>query len=190
MYKIPAQHPAEPQPDCEQLLLRMQQGDMEAFRGLYETAARTIYAYALSILQNPQDAEEAMQDTFITAWTQCGAYEPAGKPLAWLFTIARNRCYAYLRRQSAHPAVSLEALLDQDAAWEPADGDSFSDRSADRAALLAALSHLSDQERRLIYLHIVASMKHREIASALRLPLPTVLSRYHRALKKLRRELL
>lgn len=182
--------PGSPDPSaCDKLLCRMQQGDREAFRSLYETAARAVYAYALSILQNPQDAEEVMQDTFLTVWTQCGSYVPSGKPLAWIFTIVRNRCYAFLRRRSRDMAVSLDDLDTGDPSWQPAAEDPALAGSAMRQSLLTALSHLTDQERRLIYLHVVAALKHREIAEALHLPLATVLSRYHRAIRKLRQEL-
>lgn len=175
---------------CDGFLQRMQQGDTEAFKSLYETAARAVYAYALSILQNPQDAEEAMQDTFLTVWTQCDSYVSSGKPLAWIFTIVRNRCYALLRRRSVHPSVSLESLDTEDPSWQPYSEDLTGERSAARDSLAQALACLTDQERRLIYLHVIASMKHREIAAALGLPLATVLSRYHRAVRKLRRELI
>ena len=56
----------------------------------------------------------------------------------------------------------------------------------DRHLLQTALATLSDEERRVILLHAVSGLKHREIAAVLELPLPTVLSKYHRALKKLR----
>ncbi len=174
----------------DRLLRRMQQGDRAAFQSLYEAAARAVYAYALSILQNRDDAEEAMQDTFLTVWTQCGSYVPSGKPLAWIFTITRNRCYAFLRRRALHPSLSLEELEDAGQPWQPSAEDSALAASAMRQSLLTALSHLTEQERRLIYLHIVASLRHREIAAALHLPLSTVLSRYHRAIRKLRQELL
>ena len=49
-----------------------------------------------------------------------------------------------------------------------------------------ALASLGEEERRIVLLHAVTGMKHREIAALLELPLPTVLSKYHRALKKMR----
>ena len=186
MYRLPMQND---QNIYDEYLRRMQKGDREAFQSLYEAAARTVYAYALSILQNPQDAEEAMQDTFLTVWDQCGAYVSSGKPMAWMFTIARNRCYAFLRRRALHPEVSLESLDAEDPSWQPYTEDTAGERSAERDLLVRALARLTDQERRLISLHVLASMKHREIAAALNLPLATVLSRYHRAIQKLRREL-
>ncbi len=186
MYRLPTQKDQE---IYDEYLHRMQQGDREAFQSLYEAAARMVYAYALSILQNPQDAEEAMQDTFLTAWRQCGTYASSGKPLAWLFTIVRNRSYALLRSQSLHPSVSLESLDTEDLSWQPYSEDLEAERFAVRDSLVKALACLTDQERRLIYLHVIASLKHREIAAVLHLPLATVLSRYHRAIQKLRREL-
>ncbi len=85
----------------DRLLLLMRTGDQEAFRRLYETTAKGVYSYALSILKHPQDAEEVMQDTYMTAWNQAEQYRPEGKPMAWLLTIARNLCYMRLRKQLA-----------------------------------------------------------------------------------------
>ena len=59
----------------------------------------------------------------------------------------------------------------------------------DRTVLSAAMSVLEDEEQRIVLLHAVTGLKHREIAESLSLPLSTVLSKYHRALKKLRRKL-
>ena len=56
----------------------------------------------------------------------------------------------------------------------------------ERALLQGALASLADEERRIVLLHAVTGMKHREIAALLELPLPNVLSKYHRALKKMR----
>ncbi len=175
--------------DQDRLLLRMKEGDPEAFRRLYEQTARTVYAYALSIVRNVQDAEEVMQDAYLAAWRRVGSYSPGGKPMAWLFTITRNLCYGRLRRQRSHPCDSLEALREQDVPWEPADEDPDVERFSERQAILDAMGSLEEEERRIVLLHVLASLKHREIAALLGLPLSTVLSRYSRAIRKLRREL-
>lgn len=57
----------ESRSDYDRLLLLMKEGDREAFRCLYEETAKSVYGYALSILKNPQDAEEAMQDAYLSA---------------------------------------------------------------------------------------------------------------------------
>ena len=59
----------------------------------------------------------------------------------------------------------------------------------DRGVLRACLEQLSDQERQIVALHAVAGFKHREIAALLELPLSTVLSKYNRAIKRLKQYL-
>ena len=111
MEKVKESHTLEKsRSEEDRLLLLMKTGDMDGFRRLYELTAKGIYSYALSILGNPQDAEEVMQDTYLTAWKQAGRYESEGKPMAWLLTIARNNCYMRLRRQRDHPIISYDEL--------------------------------------------------------------------------------
>lgn len=169
------------QTEEDQLLLLMKTGDQEAFRRLYELTARGIYSYALSILRHPQDAEEVMQDTYLTAWRQAGQYKTEGKPMAWLLTIARNLCYMRLRRQKDHPEISYEELERE----EPGDLCSQIELAPEKQILLEALSALQEEERKIVLLHDAGEMKHRETAEYLGLPLATVLSKYRRALKKL-----
>ena len=65
----------------EKLLLRVAQGDKEAFQRLYQNTDKTIYGFILSILRNPQDAEEIMQETYLKIWTSAAGYKSQGKPL-------------------------------------------------------------------------------------------------------------
>lgn len=167
----------------DRLLLLMKAGDMDAFRRLYELTAKGIYSYALSILRHPQDAEEVMQDTYLTAWRQADRYETEGKPMAWLLTIARNLCYMKLRKQKDHPYVSYEELEQE----EPGELCSRIELAPEKQTLLDALAVLGEEERNIVLLHDAGNMKHREIAEYLGLPLSTVLSRYRRALKRLQR---
>ena len=169
----------------DRLLLLMKTGDQEAFRKLYEMTAKSIYSYALSILRHPQDAEEVMQDTYLTAWRQADQYKTEGKPMAWLLTIARNLCYMKLRRQKDHPEISYEELEEE----EPGELCPQIELAPEKQMLLDALSALQEEERKIVLLHDAGDMKHREIAEHLGYPLATVLSKYHRALKKLERQL-
>lgn len=164
-------------------MLLMKAGDQEAFRKLYEQTARGIYSYALSILKHPQDAEEVMQDTYLTAWNQVGQYRTEGKPMAWLMTIARNLCYMRLRRQKDHPQISYDELEEE----TPGELCAQIELAPEKQALLDALAAITEEERKIVLMHDAGEMKHREIAWCLDYPLSTVLSKYHRALKKLQR---
>lgn len=167
----------------DRLLLLMKDGDQDAFRKLYELTAKGVYSYALSILKHPQDAEEVMQDTYLTAWSQAKQYNTEGKPMAWLLTIARNLCYMRLRRQREHPQISYEELEEE----TPGELCDQIESAPEKQVLLEALAALSEEERKIVLLHDAGDMKHREIAQYLGCPLSTVLSKYRRALKKLQR---
>ncbi|MDR2163856.1 MAG: hypothetical protein LBO70_08010 [Clostridiales Family XIII bacterium] len=85
----------------EGLLLRLAGADTagrkDALGELYELTASRIYGYVLSILRNRSRAESVTQDVFIRIYEAAGKYSPQGKPLAWMFTIARNLALMMLR---------------------------------------------------------------------------------------------
>ena len=94
----------------EEFLKQVALGDREAFHQLYLETGRSVYSFILSILKNPQDAEEVLQETYLKIWTSAGSYKPQGKPLAWMFTIARNLCYMKFRDQKRMADVGLDDL--------------------------------------------------------------------------------
>jgi len=85
----------------------------------------------------------------------------------------------HLRREKKKAALSEEE-------WDAIPAQACGLDANERILLLYALAALGGEERRVVLLHAVTGMKHREIAALLELPLPTVLSKYHRALKKMR----
>ena len=153
-------------------------GETDAMEPLYRIANPAVYAFALSILKSAQDAEDVAQDCFVRIFQAAPDYRPMGKPMAWILTIARNLCLQKLRQAKRSAAVPFED-------WETFLGAAPGDE-ADRLILDQFIRELDETERQLVVLHAVAGLKHREIAALLNLPLATALSRYHRALKKLR----
>ncbi len=165
----------------EGLMRQIAAGDQEAFKQLYQNTDRSIYSFILSILKNPQDAEEVMQETYMKVWTSAAGYQAQGKPLAWMFTIARNLCYMKFREQKHQSDLGLEDL----AGTETGEFCPQIENAADKLVLKAALEALKDEERQIVLLKNSSGLKHREIAEALGMPLATVLSKYNRAMKKL-----
>lgn len=165
----------------EVLLKRVGLGDQEAFSQLYENTNRSMYSFILSVVRHPQDAEEIMQESYLKVWTSAAGYKPQGKPLAWMFTIAKNLCYMRFRDQKHDSDLTLEDLNGE----ETGEVCPQIEQAADKLVLLAALDILKEEERKIVLLHASAGMKHREIAAGLGLPLATVLSKYNRAMKKL-----
>jgi len=165
----------------EALLVKVAGGDQEAFRQLYQNTDRTMYSFILSIVKHPQDAEEIMQEVYLKIWTSAAGYKSQGKPLAWMFTIARNLCYMKFREQKHDSDITLEDLT----GMETGEVCPEIEMAADKMVLLAALQILKEEEREIVLLYTSGGLKHREIAASLKIPLATALSRYNRAMKKL-----
>lgn len=163
--------------ELEQLILQMNRGSTLALEQFYEQTRTAVFAFAFSIVGDRYSAEDVMQETYLRAYQSAGNYTPMGKPMAWLLTITKNLAFMKLRGDKNAPEELDERL--------PAPG--FEGCTLDRLTLQAALEALSQEEREIVTLHAVAGFKHRETADMLGLPLATVLSKYHRALSKLRR---
>ena len=166
----------------EQLFVRIGNGENEAFCELYQLTERIVYAFTLSILRNPHDTQDVVQDTYLKVRAAAHLYVPQGKPLAWLFTIAKNLCKNRLRQVKS--AGFGDDIPEDDIRF------SYVEDREDRLVLTAALNILSEDERQVILLHLVSGLRHNEIAAQLGQPLSTVLSRYYRALEKLKRHLI
>ena len=122
-----------------------------------------------------------MQDTFLCVWDRAGDYEPQGKPLAWVFTIARHLCYMRFRQRRRETELSE---------WDKEEeGEVYAalEQAPERKVLSDALAALREEDRQIVLLHAAAGLKHREVASALGLPLATELSKYNRSMKKLQK---
>ena len=164
----------------EGLISRIAQGDQDALAMLYRETSSAVYGFALSILKDRHAAEDVMQDAYLTIHASAGRYEEMGKPMAWILTIVRNLARMRLRQERG-------GTVPVDEAWDLADPDDRFGRQNDRMLLQAAMECLSDEERQIVTLYAVSGLRHREIAGLLERPLPTVLSKYRRALQKLRR---
>lgn len=163
----------------ETLILKLKYDDAEAFRELYEQASPAVFGYAFSILKNYEDARDVMQDAFLKIRSAAHLYEPQGKPMAWIMTITRNLCNMKFR-QNTRMAETEDTDLDYLGC--PAEVEDIELR----LTLETAMKVLSGSEREVIILHTMTGMKHREIAQLLKMPLATVLAKYHRGLKKMR----
>jgi RNA polymerase sigma-70 factor (ECF subfamily) len=163
----------------ESCISGMAGGDKNALSALYEHTKSAVYGFALSIVQNAQDAEDILQDTFVSVYASAAGYKKMGKPLGWILTITRNLSLMRIRSRSRTANLSEDE-------WGLFIADAASVTSEDRIVLAAALKSVSPEESQVVMLHAVAGFKHREIAEVLELPLSTVLSKYNRAIKKLK----
>lgn len=165
----------------DRLLVSIAGGDTAALGELYQETEPALYAYLLSLLKNSADARDALQDVYVDVFTSAAGYRPGSRAKAWLYAVAKNKAMQVYRRRRLRGEVPGEEAPEP---WE----DPGLCRE-ERLVLSAALTALSEEERQIVTLHAVSGFRFREIASFLDLPLNTVLSKYHRAMKRLRRQL-
>ncbi len=168
--------------DMDDLLFRIAAGEQAALAQLYEHTQASVFGFALSILKNTHDAEDVLHDCYVAVWQGAAGYRSRGKPLAWILTVTRNLCLQQLRTRNR-----VSDLAPED--WEPYLADKEGVTLEDRSILRSCMEQLRDEERQIVTLHALSGFKHREIAAILQLPLPTVLSKYHRAVKRLKQHL-
>lgn len=165
----------------DEILRRLAKGDKKALEQLYHETRAAVYGFSLSITKNPADSEDVLQETYLKVWANAERYTAKGTPMSWILTITKNLSLMKLREKKRHQDLKPE---EWDLSFHIPD---TAGNTEDRHLLEAALNMLSEEERRIILLHAVSGLKHREIADLLELALATVLSKYHRALKKLRK---
>lgn len=165
--------------ELDRLLLRVGQGDREAFAGLYSRTRGAVYALALSLLGDAHEAQDIAQDVYVRVWESSPAYRSQGSPMAWLLTITRNLARSRLRQSGRQTTLDEEE-------WNAIPAGTPEVTPEERTVLQEALARLGAEERQIVLLHAVTGLKHREIALLLEQPLSTVLSKYHRGLKKLK----
>ena len=171
-----------------QALLRQ---ETAALKRIHERYHRLLYSVAHSVVHDPSDAEEVLQDVFLHLWNRADTYSAEkGKPLGWLVMLTRRRAIDRLRQQSSYRRATsrYETEVQQET-----DNNAFShDRSRHQPALDDLRSLIKQQMLRLppaqkqaVELTFFEGMSQREIASAVKLPLGTVKTRIELGLRKL-----
>lgn len=129
------------------------------------------------------DAEDALQEAFISAWRSARTFAGTGSARAWILTIARNALHRHYRRRVGEPAghVPLDQL-GADAGWGTvASPDELLERIEDRDLLARALAALPDPDREVLILRDLEGLSGEETATALQISVQAMKSRLHRA---------
>src|SRR5205085_4865695 len=91
------------------LMLRVKQGDTEAFAQLVDKYKQPVMNVVYRMLRDATEAEDVAQNVFVQVYKSADRYKIAAKFSTWLFTITRNLCLNEIRRRSRHPADSMDA---------------------------------------------------------------------------------
>lgn len=168
------------------LLQRAASGDSVAFELLVDELRPTLHSLAIRVLRNTDDANDAVQETFLKAIRSANEFDSSRPVKPWLCRICANCCVDTIRRRK-RAGESLEnheyRLMD------PTSLEAVVEDSLDRAELMRAIAKLPKNYRRIIVMRHFGDMEVNDIAQALHAPEGTVKSWLFRARAQLRKEL-
>lgn len=160
-------------------------GDVRAFDELYARHSRPLFAFVKRMLSDVHEAEDVLNESFLTLVRQRDAASKAESLRAWLFTVARNQCLNRLRSQR-RGARAVDAASERDEA-QPSPEQALEQRgTADK--LRVAVEKLPAPMAELYQLR-ARGLAYDEIASVLQVPVGTVKSRVHEMVRRLREEI-
>jgi RNA polymerase sigma-70 factor, ECF subfamily len=175
--------------DEQDLISRSKSGDVEAFNLLVEQYQRMVYNLALRMMGNAEAAEDACQDTFLSAYKAISKFR-GGSFKSWVLRIAANSCHDKLRVARRYRVVSLDTLmLEPDELPQANNNESPEDYALRRELgrfLNEGLTHLPEDQRLAVILSDVQGLSYEEVAQATGSSLGTVKSRLNRGRTRLR----
>ena len=179
--------------DEVELIQYAQKGDLDAFNRLVLAYQDMVYNQAYRVIGEPDAAEDATQEAFISAYRKIHTYR-GGSSKAWLLRIVTNACYDELRRRKRRPTTPLEPADEFDEEIESprwlADMGEAPEETALRAelseAIQSCLNNLSHDFRTVVILVDIQGMDYSEAADIMGTPLGTIKSRLARARRGMR----
>ncbi len=145
------------------LVTLVREGQAEAFEAIYDRYHRPIFAFCRHLLRDPEEAADAVQHTFLAAYNAIVSSNKTILLRAWLFTIARNRCYSVLRTARQRAVGELVEPVSEGPATQVL-------RREDLRELLLDLRRLPDDQRTALVLAELGTLSHQEIAATLGVP--------------------
>ena len=170
-------------------LIRARAGDHQAFAALTDPYRRELQLHCYRILGQVQDAEDAMQETLLSAWSALESFEERSTLRSWLYRIATNRCLNMLRDSGRRPATAVgpastppeptgygevlwlepypDALLEGIVGGAAGPEARYETREAVTLAFLTALHRLPPRQRAVLVLRDVLGFSATEVAAML-----------------------
>jgi len=173
-------------------MLRVREGDREAFRALYEKHSGSIARFAAGFVGGSARADELAQDVFLQVYRSRERYEPRAKFSTWLYTIAHNLCLNEVRRQDYKTRVDMAAGTDEDdPPWEATDpkaleGESYSAQRELERRVTQLMGELPEAQRTALILSRVEELRYQEIGEILSCSEQAVKSLIFRATQRLK----
>lgn len=167
-------------------LVRVASGDRAALRIVYQDTSAKLFGVCLRILKDRSEAEDVLQDVYVTVWRKAGTFDPGrASPITWLVAIARNRAIDRLRASAV--SRRLEPIESAEAVNDPAPAAVERVELAQQQQRLArCLDELEARHASAIRAAFLDGATYEELAARMSVPLGTMKSWIRRGLLKLR----
>jgi len=170
------------------LIERWRSGDGDAFEALFRQYEKLVFRTAYLIVGDAEKARDVMQEVFISVWKSRHTFDPEkGKFTTWLHRITVNKCS---KKQGSYRPVFLSLVETQEKGFQPGSSDNLPGElmisREEHDELMKALSTLETKYRSVVVLRYFSELSCKEIARIEDVPMGTVRSRLHYALKSLR----
>jgi RNA polymerase sigma-70 factor (ECF subfamily) len=178
-------------PSDEVLVEAAKGGDLAAFEELVARHRDKVYARALTMLRNEDEALELAQDTWVKSWQRLGQFQGDSSFATWLMRIVINRCLDHMRSRQRHPMESLDQWGQDSGPVEcqlPAVAVSPTaslELAELRQKIDAAIQQLTPEHRTVLVLHEFEEMAYKEIAKTIGCSIGTVMSRLFYARRRM-----
>lgn len=178
-----------------ELITEFKRGNQQSFEELINRYGAKAYSLASRLTRNQEDAEEVLQDVFVTVARKIISFEGKSSFSSWLYRVTVNAALMKLRKRKQDRSVAIDDALPQvqDAIFAKSAEHGSVDQAAARAevavALEEAIRRLPDDYRGVFVLRDVDGLTSREVGKILNLTVPAVKSRLHRSRLMLRRRL-
>jgi len=180
----------------EDLVQALKSGETSAYEQLIEQYADSVYRTAYRLLQNDHDAEDAMQETFITVYLRINEFQGKSRLSSWLYRIVTNKALDIIRKQARKTDAATDAIEDmgEDAAELLPDNsailpEDWAERRETNAIIQKGIASLSPTLRAAFVLFEIEGLSMEEVADALNISLSAAKVRVHRARQALRKYL-
>lgn len=167
------------------LVERCRRGDLAAFEELYRTHSGRLFGVACRMVGNTADAEDLLQEIFLTAHRKLEGFRGESSLGTWLYRLATNQCLDFLRSRAARAGQITDAL-DDDPTIADASSKGLADQTVTKMDLERALARLPAGCRAAFVLHDIEGLEHREVGEVLGIAEGTSKSQVHKARLRLR----
>jgi len=167
------------------LVERCRAGDLDAFEELYAAHAGKLFSVACRMLGNQSDAEDILQEIFLSAHRKLDGFRGDAALGTWLYRLAMNQCLDHLRSRAARTSQVTD-VLDDEPALDEAGSPGLAEQTVAKMDIERALAQLPAGCRAVFVLHDIEGLEHREVAAALNIAEGTSKSQVHKARLRLR----